>query len=104
MKRSIITLITLVIAFAAAAQPVKKVEKISEEEVPVAIRQAFINDFGAIPESGTWTVNFYVLHEGARTTAQPTAYTFRKGNKSDRIEVRYSPDGRLEVARGVKQL
>lgn len=85
------------------AQPVKKVEKIKQEEVPVIIRQAFINDFGSIPGEGTWSVNFTVIHDGEKTVAQPTAYTFKKGSKSERVEVRYSPEGKLVAAKGLKK-
>ena len=85
------------------AQVVKKTEKINEEEVPVAVRLAFKDDFGQIPEDGTWTVNFNVVSEGAKTVARPTWYTFRKGVKHDKIEVRYSPDGKLELFKGLKK-
>ncbi len=85
------------------AQTVKKTEKIDEEEVPVAVRVAFQDDFGQIPEDGTWTVNFNVVSEGTRTVAKPIWYTFRKGNKQEKIEVRYSPEGKLELFKGLKK-
>lgn len=86
-----------------SAQVVKKTEKIKEEEVPVAVRLAFKEDFGQIPEDGTWTVNFNVVSEGAKTVARPTWYTFRKGTKENKVEVRYSPDGKLELFKGLKK-
>ena len=104
MKKIILTVVVLMaLVIGTQAQPVKKVERINEEEVPALVRQAFVNDFGTIPDAGTWTVNFFVIHEGAKLSAQPTAYTFRKGNKHDRIEVRYSPDGRLDSVKGLKK-
>ena len=87
-----------------AAQPVKKTEKINEEEVPAAIRVAFMNDFGQIPEDGVWTVNFIVVSDGTKTLAKPTGYTYRKGNKQEKIEVRYSPEGKLELAKGLNKI
>ena len=106
MKRKILTLLLIFSTLGAylLAQPVKKTEKIKEEEVPVAIRVAFTKDFGKIPEDGTWTVNFIVVNEGAKTIAKPTWYTYRKGNKQDKIEVRYSPEGKLELVKGLKKV
>jgi hypothetical protein len=86
------------------AQHVKKVSSIKEEEVPVAVRVAFQEDFGKIPEDGTWTVAFYVLSEGNRTSAKPVTYTFVKRNKSEKIEVRYSPEGKLESVKGLAKV
>lgn len=86
------------------SQPVKKAERIKEEEVPVAVRIAFENDFGKIPEDGFWIVHFNVTNEGGKTTAKPISYTFRKGNKGDKIEVRYSPEGKLESSKGLNKV
>lgn len=105
MKRIILTLLFIsTLSASLLAQPVKKTEKIKEEEVPVAIRVAFTNDFGKIPEDGSWTVNFIVVNEGTKTIAKPTWYTYRKGNKHDKIEVRYSPEGKLELVKGLKKV
>ena len=100
--------LTLLIIFSVTgflfSQPVKKVERIKEEEVPVAVRSAFENDFGKMPEDGIWTVNFIVTNEGGKTTAKPISYTFRKGNKGDKIEIRYSPEGKLEASKGLNKI
>lgn len=101
MRTKILSMIFAVSIFAACAQPVKKTSMIKEEEVPVAIRQAFINDFGSIPEQGTWTVNFNITHEGAKTMAQPITYTFHKKDGRSKIEVRYTSDGKLDYAKGL---
>lgn len=105
MKRTLLTL-SMILAFIVSlhAQSVKKIEKISEEEVPAAVRVAFTNDFGEIPTGGSWTVNFNVVSEGNKIVAKPTWYTFRKGSREDKIEVRYSPDGKLEHAKGLKPI
>jgi hypothetical protein len=104
MKRFVLTLLIISsVAGVLISQPVKKVERIKEEEVPVAIRAAFESDFGKIPEDGIWTVNFIVTNEGGKTTAKPISYTFRKGNKGDKIEVRYSPEGKLEASKGLNK-
>jgi hypothetical protein len=105
MKRFFLTLLFLssVNAF-IVSQPVKKVERIKEEEVPVAVRIAFENDFGKIPENGTWTVNFTVANEGGKSIAKPVYYTFKKGSKADKIEVRYSPEGKLDSVHGLQKI
>jgi len=105
MKKNILTLLFIsALSTSLLAQPVKKTEKIKEEEVPAAIRAAFAHDFGKIPEDGTWTVNFVVVNDGAKTIAKPTWYTYRKGNKHEKIEVRYSPDGKLELVKGLEKV
>ncbi|HMG90195.1 MAG TPA: hypothetical protein VK589_09045 [Chryseolinea sp.] len=105
MKRFFLTLLILSsVNVFLISQPVKKVERIKEDEVPVVVRKAFENDFGKIPEDGTWTVNFTVVQEGGKSMAKPVSYTFRKGNKADKIEVRYSPDGKLDTAKGLKKI
>ena len=105
MKRFVLTLL-MITSFNAflVSQPVKKAERIKEEEVPVAVRVAFENDFGKVPEGGYWTVHFNVLNEGGKTTAKPISYTFRKGGKGDKIEVRYLPEGKLDTAKGLKKI
>lgn len=104
MKRKFILLILPVgLSISLFGQVVKRTEKLNEEEVPVAIRLAFKDDFGQIPEDGTWTVNFNVVSEGAKTVARPTWYTFRKGTKQNKIEVRYSPEGKLELFKGLEK-
>ena len=105
MKRFFLTLLIFAsVNVFVISQPVKKVEKIKEEEVPVAVRKAFEEDFGKIPEDGTWTVNFTVVSEGGKSMAKPLSYTFRKGNKADKIEVRYSPEGKLDTVHGLKKI
>ena len=105
MKRLILTLLILLsVNTFLISQPVKRVERITEEEVPVAVRIAFEQDFGKIPEDGIWTVNFNVVNEDGKTIAKPTSYTFRKGSKGDKIEVRYTPEGKLDTSRGLKKI
>src|SRR5262245_10228299 len=102
MKKFILTIIILTaVNTLLISQPVKKTERIKEEEVPVAVRVAFQNDSGTIPADGFWIVNFTVSNEGGRSIAKPVSYIFRKGNKGDKIEVRYSPEGKLDTSKGL---
>jgi len=96
------TLLSMLIASPLVAQQVKKVQTINEAEVPAAVRQSFVENFGEVSD-GTWTVAFHILTDGIKTTAQPLSYTFRKGSGRDKIEVRFSPDGRVESAKGIEK-
>ena len=97
------TLLALLLVLPAIEQSVKKIQTIAESEVPVAVRRSLVDNFGNISE-GTWTVAFHVLSDGAKTVAQPLSYTFRKGNGHDKVEVKFSPEGRVENARGIEKL
>ena len=86
------------------AQSIKKTLPVKQEEVPVAVRQAFINEFGKIPENGFWTVDFLLEKDGPKTLSKPTAYAFNKRSKTERIEVRYTPEGKLESVKGMEKI
>jgi hypothetical protein len=86
------------------AQHVKKIAEVKSEQVPVAVKNAFQEDFGTIPDEGTWTVAYYVSTDGNKTSAKPVSYTFAKGKKSEKIEVRYTPEGKLESAKGLEKV
>ena len=103
MKKSILVLILLAgMSSGLLAQGLRKTEKITEEQVPVAIRGAFENDFGKITE-GYWTAHFTIEQEGARSIAKPISYTFHKKNRNEKIEVRYMADGKLDLVKGVEK-
>jgi len=103
MKKSIL----LVVLFAGltasvAAQSLRQTEKIDDNQVPVEIQKAFEKDFGKIPDDGYWTASFIVEREGARSAAKPLSYTYHKKNKTEKIEVRYTVDGKLDFAKGLE--
>jgi hypothetical protein len=104
MKKSIFILILVAgITTTLSAQSLRKTEKINEDQVPVAIRGAFENDFGKIPPEGYWTAHFAVEQEGARSIAKPISYTFHKRNRTEKIEVRYMADGKLDFVKGLEK-
>lgn len=86
------------------AQQIKKTSRLKIDEVPVAVRAAFEHDFGKIPEAGSWMVAYYVVNEGTRTAAKPVSYTFVKGRKAEKIEIRYTPEGKLESSKGMEKI
>lgn len=94
--------IALLLALPSLAQPVKKIQTLSEAEVPAAVRRSFVENFGNVSD-GAWTVAFHVLNDGGKSVAQPLSYTFKKKNGHDKIEVRLSPEGKIETFKGVEK-
>jgi len=104
MKRKMYHLVIMLLAsIPLVAQPVKKIQTISESEVPAAVRRSFIENYGNVAD-GTWTVAFHVLNNAGKTVAQPLSYTFKKGNGHNKVEVRLSPEGRIETSKGIEKL
>ena len=103
MRKQLFVFTLAVIGFASMGQSLRKTEKIEQNQVPVAIQDAFTSDFGAIPPDGYWTANFIVEREGSRSVAKPLSYAYHKRNKSDRIEVRYTADGKLDLVKGLEK-
>ena len=102
MKKSILFLLLLVGGTTfASAQALRKTEKINTDQVPLSIRSSFENDFGKVPDGGEWLAHFIVEKDGARTVAKPLSYIYR--NKSKKIEVRYSAEGKLDFVKGVEK-
>jgi hypothetical protein len=99
---SIFVLLTAIVT-TLSAQSIRKTERIEEEQVPVSIRAAFENDFGKISEEGYWTASFILEKDGTRTAAKPLSYTYHKKDKSNKIEVRYAADGKLESVKGIEK-
>lgn len=105
MKKSILLLVLVAGLFGStAAQSLRKTEKIDANQVPVAIQEAFENDFGKIPPDGYWSSIFIVEREGNRSMAKPLSYTYHKRNKNDKIEVRYTADGKLDFVKGLEKV
>ena len=104
MKKSILLASFLTTCLVLNAQSLKKTLTVKQEEVPVAVRQAFKNDFGNIPDNGFWTVDCLLQKEGSKTVSKPIVYTYTKKIKPERIEVRYTPDGKLESIKGIDKL
>ena len=104
MKRKLYyTMLALLMALPMVAQPVKKIQTISESEVPAAVRRSFVENYGNVTD-GTWTVAFHVLNNGGKSVAQPLSYTFKKGNGHGKVEVRLNPEGRIEASKGIEKI
>jgi hypothetical protein len=101
MKKMSAMLIVIAITSTSFGQALRKTEKIDKNQVPAAIQVALQNEFGSVPPDGFWTANFIVEREGNRSVARPLSYTYHKRDKANKIEIRYTADGKLDYAKGV---
>lgn len=74
-----------------------------KDEVPAAVLQKFVAEFGAIPDGGTWTVTFVKAEAGSRLAMRPTMYTFRKHNDGQKIVVNFAPEGDVRSVKGIER-
>ncbi len=86
---------------AQAQTPVRQTIRITPDQVPLAVKQTYDRDFNSLPEDGYWAVYTETTQEGKRTATKPLWYSYHKRSKSDRIEVRFLPNGVLESAKGI---
>jgi hypothetical protein len=104
MKKILFAFVFVLAAASLALAQHVKTSTLKEDEVPVAVRISFKKDFGEIPAKGLWMVSYSVHEDGGRTAATPVAYTFIKRNKPQKIEVRYTPEGKLESVKGIEKV
>jgi hypothetical protein len=86
---------------AQAQTPVRQTIRITPDQVPLAVKQTYDRDFNSLPEDGYWMVYTETTQEGKRTATKPLWYSYHKRSKSDRIEVRFLPNGAFESAKGI---
>lgn len=104
-KLKLLFLVTVLSVGSAMAQDFQRVVKIPLEQVPVSVQQSFERDFGAIPADGHWEALVVTTNNGSRTYAKPLwyGYTKRGKNRSEKIEVRFSPEGSVTSFTGLKK-
>lgn len=104
MKKSTLLFTVITVMFITlTAQSLRKTERIKDDQVPISIRKAFETDFGKIPDDGYWTANYIVENEGKRSIAKPLSYSYHKRNKNEKIEVRYTANGKLDFVKGLQK-
>jgi len=104
MKKIFVVVVVMLMAGAALAQSgaVRQSVKILADQVPVAVRQAFEKDFGAVPQDGYWMAFIESSADGKRTATKPLWYSYNsKKSKSEKIEIRFTPAGELTAVKGV---
>lgn len=106
MKRSVIIALFAVIACggtAFAQNAFEKSKKLSKEEVPVAVLQAFEKDFSNLQDKGFWTLYYIEKTAEGKTIFTPERYTFTGKNNGEKVILTYSANGTLESSKGVPE-
>ena len=83
------------------AQALSETLKITQDQVPAAIKKTCEKEFGEIPEGGNWTVRINRTKEQGRVVANPMSYTYTDKSKKDKVEVRFAPDGEILSSKGL---
>jgi hypothetical protein len=101
MKKSILLSVILFSVTLASAQVVSEKVKITTDQVPLSVKQAFEKAIGSIPDGGHWSARFNRSTTGSRVVAIPVSYTYTNRTSKEKIEVRFSPEGNILQSRGV---
>jgi hypothetical protein len=85
------------------AQQVRDEKKVPEEQIPIAVRNAFGQEFNVADEDkkGSWFIYFEQHNEGSRPVAKPIAYIYRTKKQGERVEIKYDAAGKFDTARGI---
>ena len=101
----------LIVLFAAgvgvisafAQNALEKSKKLSKDEVPVVVMQAFQKDFSNLEDKGTWKAHYTEKTENGKTVFTPEYYTFAGKNNGEKVLLTFSPEGALQNSKGVSQ-
>ena len=85
-------------AFAQAIN--EKTKRISNDEVPAAVKQAFLKDHSDLENKGYWRVYYTEKNENGKTVFTPEKYTFNGKKDGEKISVTYTADGTPETPKG----
>ena len=88
-----------------AQDRVEKTKKIKKDEVPAVVQTSLQNDFDLASPDGTWTLQYSESSAGAGKPAilKPVCYTFYQKNDGNKVEIQFSPEGKLEHAKGIEK-
>jgi hypothetical protein len=104
-KIMIVAAVWLVSAGVIFAQGgVEKYKKVKQDEVPALVQTSLQNDFDIASEDGTWSLEYSESSAGVGKPAilKPVAYTFRQKKDGNKVEIRFSPTGKLEHTKGIE--
>lgn len=87
----------------AQSSGIEKSKKITKDEVPVAVQASFQENFSLNQDEGSWFLQFEKHGEGGTISFKPIAYTYKQKNGKEKIEIRFSPTGKLEQSKGVEK-
>ena len=97
--------VILIVLFAAVAgigsafaQSInEKTKRISNDEVPAAVKQAFLKDHSDLENKGYWRVHYTEKNENGKTIFTPEKYTFNAKKDGEKISLTYNTEGALEA-------
>lgn len=86
-----------------SAQARRDEKKVPEEQIPIAIRNSFQQEFGANEQSakGGWYIYFEQQDVNNRIVATPLSYIYRSKSDGKKVEVKYDAAGKLESTKGI---
>jgi len=93
------------VIFAQGGIGVEKSKKLKQDEVPAVVQTSLQNDFDLASADGTWSLLYSESNAGADKPAilKPVAYTFYKKKDGNKIEIQFSPTGKLEHTKGIER-
>jgi len=100
--------VILIVLFAAVAgigsafaQSInEKTKRINNDEVPAAVKQAFLKDHSDLENKGYWRVTYTEKTENGKTIFTPERYTFNGKKDGEKITLTYSSEGTPETPKG----
>lgn len=108
--RNLLMVLAMGAAWSTFAQiPMNMNEKIREEQVPVAVLKTLQADFSTIKNeitNGNWYAHFEhtanaSLANSAGSRAIPLHYSFKGKVDGNKVELKFTPEGKLVTAKGV---
>ena len=105
MKKIIVAFGMLLLATFSFGQtkPVKQSVKIPVDQVPLSVRQSLEKDFGTLSDDGYWVAFVESSADGKRTATKPLWYSYNNKKGSEKVEIRFLPNGEISSVRGVEK-
>lgn len=102
MKNVFLILMVFASVSLSQADGLRETIKVNLNQVPMIVRTSFEKDFGIVPDGGYWMARIEHTNHAQHSLATPIWYSFNKGKKTSKVEVRYSPNGELISADGIE--
>lgn len=103
MKKAILIVLFAAVAgvgSALAQSTFEKSKKINNDEVPVAVMQAFQKEYAGLESKGYWKVYYTEKQANGKTVFTPERYTFIGKKDGEKLLLTYSTTGALENSKG----
>lgn len=102
-------MLLVTVSWVFAQIPMTMNEKIKDEQVPAAVLKTFESEFGAVKseiKNGAWYAHFEHTSDATatnpeRSKAIPLHYSYKGKKGSDKVEIQFTPEGKLEHAKGM---